>query len=58
MSSITPLLLLNFHFHFTIALRKKNIDALFLNQTTYISNFFMFLFLILYFKGLTCTLDF
>ena len=35
-SSNTPLLFLNFHFHFTITLQKKEREALFLNWTSYI----------------------
>ena len=48
--SNTPLLFLNFHFHFTITLQKKIIkerEALFLNWTSYIFLNFVFLFLFL-----------
>ena len=51
-SSITPLLLLNFHFHFTITLQKKRKRSpIFKLNFIYISKFFVvfFLFLILYF---------
>ena len=44
-SSNTPLLFLNFHFHFTKTLKKKKREALFLNWTSYIFLNFGFLFL-------------
>ena len=61
MSSNTPLLFLNFHFHFTLTLQKRR-EALFLNRTSYIFlNFFcVFVFVFKYCisKSLTSMLDF
>ena len=51
-SSVAPLLLLNFHFHYTITLQKKERERspIFKPNFIYISKFFLFFFLILYFK--------
>ena len=57
-SSNTPLLFLNFHFHFTITLQKRS--PIFKLNFIYISKFSVFVFVLKYCisKSLTSTLDF
>ena len=60
-SSNTPLLFLNFHFHFTITLQeKKERSPIFKLNFIYISKFGVFVFVFKYFisKSLTSTLNF